>query len=55
VVLELAISGVEEKLGRRRNPISVRGKKKKVSLGGVRVSSMVTHTSSTVISLLANK
>jgi hypothetical protein len=55
VVLELAITGVEEKLAIRRSPILVRGKEKKVSLGGVRGSSMVTHTSPTVISLLASK
>jgi hypothetical protein len=55
VVLELAISGVEEKLAIRRSPIFVRGKEKKVSLGGVRGSSVVTHTSPMVISLLASK
>jgi hypothetical protein len=54
-VLELAISGVEEKLAIRRSPIFVRGKEKKLSLGGVRGSSVVTHTSPTVISLLASK
>jgi hypothetical protein len=54
VVLELAISGVEEKLA-IRSPIFVRGKEKKVSLGGVRGSSVVTRTSPTVISLLASK
>jgi hypothetical protein len=55
VVLDLAISGVEEKLAIRRSPMFVRGKEKKVSLGGVRGSSVVTHTSPTVISLLASK
>jgi hypothetical protein len=55
VVLELAISGVEEKLAIRRSTIFVRGKEKKVSLGGVRGSSVVTHTSPTVINLLASK
>jgi hypothetical protein len=55
VVLELAISGVEEKLAIRRSPIFVRGKEKKVSLGGVWGSSVVTCTSPTVISLLASK
>jgi hypothetical protein len=55
VVLELAISRVEEKLAIRRSPIFMRGKKKKVSLGDVRGSSVVTRTSSTVISLLASK
>jgi hypothetical protein len=55
VVLELSISGVEEKLAIRRSPIFVRVKEKKVSLGGVRGSSVVTHTSPAVISLLASK
>jgi hypothetical protein len=55
VVLELAISGVEEKLAIRRSPIFVRGKEKKVRLGGIWGSSMVTHTSLMVISLLASK
>jgi hypothetical protein len=55
VVLELAISGVEEKLAIRKSPIFVRGKEKKVSLGGVWGSSMVTRVSPTVISLLASK
>jgi hypothetical protein len=55
VVLELAISGVEEKLAIRRSPIFVRGKEKKVSLGGIKTSSMVTRTSPAVISLLASK
>jgi hypothetical protein len=55
VVLELAISGVEEKLDIRRSPIFVRGKEKKVSLNGVRGPSVVTRTSLTVISLLASK
>jgi hypothetical protein len=55
VVLELAISGVEEKLAIRRSPIFVRGKEKKVNLSGVRGSSMVTHTSPTVINLHVSK
>jgi hypothetical protein len=55
VVLELAISGVEEKLAIRSSPIFVRGKEKKVSLGGVRGSSVVTRTSPIVISLLRSK
>jgi hypothetical protein len=55
VVLELAISEVEEKLAIRRSPTFVRGEEKKVSLGGVQGSSVVTHTSPTVISLLASK
>jgi hypothetical protein len=55
VVLELAISRVEEKLAIRRSPVLVRGKEKKVSLGGIRGSSVVTHTSAMVISLLASK
>jgi hypothetical protein len=55
VVLELAISGVEEKLAIKRSPIFVRGKEKKVSLGGVRGPSVVTRTSPMVISLLASK
>jgi hypothetical protein len=55
VVLGLAISRVEEKLAIRRSPIFVRGKEKKVSLSGVRGSSVVTRTSPTVISLLASK
>jgi hypothetical protein len=55
VVLELAIFGVEEKLAIRRSPIFVRGKEKKVSLGGVQGSFVVTHTSPTVIILLASK
>jgi hypothetical protein len=42
VVLELAISRVEENLAIRRSPFLVRGKEKKVSLGGVQGSSMVT-------------
>jgi hypothetical protein len=54
-VLELAISGVEEKLAIRRSPIFVRGKEKKVSLGGVWGFFVVTCTSPTVISLLASK
>jgi hypothetical protein len=55
VVLELTISGVEEKLAIRRSPIFVRGKEKKVSLDDVWGSSVVTRTSPTVISLLASK
>jgi hypothetical protein len=55
VVLELAISGVKEKLAIRRIPIFIRGKENKVSLGGIQGSSMVTRTSPTVISLLASK
>jgi hypothetical protein len=55
VVLELAISGVEEKLAIRRSPIFVRGKEKKVSLGSVWGSSVVTRTSLMVIILLASK
>jgi hypothetical protein len=52
VVLELAISGLEENLAIRRSPIFVRDKEKKVSLSGVQGSSVVTRT---VISLLASK
>jgi hypothetical protein len=55
VVLEFAIFGVEEKLAIRSSLIFVRGKEKKVSLGGVWGSSVVTHTSPMVISLLASK
>jgi hypothetical protein len=55
VVLELAISGVEEKLAIRSSLIFVRGKEKKVSLSGVRGSSVVIHTSPMLISLLASK
>jgi hypothetical protein len=55
VILELAISRVEEKLAIRRSPIFVRGKEKKVSLGGIRGSSVVTRTSPMVNSLLASK
>jgi hypothetical protein len=55
VVLELAISRVEEKLAIRRSPIFVRGKEKKVSLGGIQGSSMVTRTSPMGNSLLASK
>jgi hypothetical protein len=55
VVLELTISGVEEKLAIRRSPIFVRGKEKKVNLSGIRGSTVVTCTSPTTISLLASK
>jgi hypothetical protein len=55
VVLELAISGVEENLAKRRSPIFMRGKENKVSLCGARGSFVVTLTSPTVISLLASK
>jgi hypothetical protein len=55
VVLELAISGVEENLAKRRSPIIMRGKEKKVSLRGVQGSFVVTRTSPMVISLLASK
>jgi hypothetical protein len=55
VILELAISGVEEKLAIRRSPIFVRGKEQKVRLGGIWGSFVVTCTSPTVISLLASK
>jgi hypothetical protein len=55
VVLELSISGIEEKLAIRRNLIFVWGKENKVSLGGIQGSFVVTHTSPMVISLLASK
>ena len=51
VVVELAISGVEEKLTIRKGPIFVKGSEKKVSLRGVRESFVVTRISPTVISL----
>jgi hypothetical protein len=35
VILELAISGVEEKLAIRRSPIFMKGKEKKVSDKGI--------------------
>jgi hypothetical protein len=46
---------VEEKLAIRRSPIFVRGKEKKVSLGGIQGSFVVTCTSPMVISLLVSK
>jgi hypothetical protein len=55
MVLELAISGVEEKLVIRRSPIFMRGKEKEVSPHAIRGSFMVTHTYPTVISLHASK
>jgi hypothetical protein len=55
VVLELAISGMEEKLGIRWSPIFVRGKDKKVSFHSVRGSFMVTRTPPPMISLLTSK
>jgi hypothetical protein len=55
VVLELAISGVEEKLTIRRSPIFVRGSKKKVCFRSVQRSFVVTRTSPTVIILFTSK
>jgi hypothetical protein len=55
VVLELAISGVEEKIKIRRSPNFGRGSEKKVRFHSVWGSFVVTHTSLTVISLLTSK
>jgi hypothetical protein len=55
VILELAISGVEEKLTIRRSPIFMRGSEKKVSFHSIQRSFVVTCTSPTVIILLTSK